>query len=238
MNQRVGEMLSGLQSKLRDLVQTPLEGKPAHRLGDAVKGRKADIKNECAALLETLRHEVVSHIREQLLSRECVSPIVSSPVRGGSSPQDVIDLVDDTYFGLSRFPEFIAAVMSRLDKVMSHEEAAIMQSVTRCVDNFYGEMSPFVRMDGCLTGDRPWMRVCVEPNGGDQLVWRVILDADLASYAMNIVEARLLAGLGEVADNVSVAGWTEECAQERRGLQDRMDKLRKARKGMCVCVCV
>jgi hypothetical protein len=134
------------------------------------------------------------------------------------------------YFGLNRFPEFIAAVLNRLEEIMNAREVAVMHAAEQCLEAFYCKLSPYMHVHGGMCADDDLhVRLAVKTDGHDQLalnIFRCFMEDDVSK-----VQSDLLSELDVIAAAVGESGWTENCVEERRQIAARMQKIRTAREG-------
>ena len=125
-------------------------------------------------------------------------------------------------FRLTRFPNFLNAILSNAKVVLKTMVESLASTITSCTDTFFGEMSPWVSIK--LMTDSKQVAVNVSCKS-DVLVENIIF-----SFIRHLPCQGLVNGLSETA--AGVENWVESCQEVRAEVQNRLQRLKAAEKGI------
>lgn len=168
--------------------------------------------------------QVVAWIQDQecAITGECKQAALDIEENFISGIKNLLEKSENRSFRLSRFPDFIQAILSQSKAVLHDTKVALDSTIALCIKTFFGEMSPWVSMK--IVTDSKQASVVVKCQTD------ILVDNITFVFVRNLPVQSLIDGA--LKASLTVKSWTENCFEERVEVLCRLNRLRAAQLGI------
>mmetsp|Transcript_4465 Transcript_4465/g.11603 ORF Transcript_4465/g.11603 Transcript_4465/m.11603 type:complete len:980 (-) Transcript_4465:191-3130(-) len=201
----------------KDILSKPMKNIPLSQMtAEWWKKQRAMVEAKSDEAADAWEKHWVDRLRE-VLDRRTPAP----PSTGAAGAKERKERIAGPSFELYRFPALIGAIIARLEEILVPAKASIKEAVRRCTDQYYDEMSPWVKIKTDLAASPP---TCTVTGETGQLVNHILMRFILQSTST--ILGQLPKAVGEIASQMGDEAWVESCAEERHQLRSRIKDLR------------